>query len=326
MSGQFTRSVHINLNTCFMRTLVITLIVAVCSVITSHAQVGINSDGSTPDSKAMLDVKSTTKGMLIPRMSTTQRGNISSPPEGLLVYDSTLHTFVYYDGSFWVRFIAETTGTSANSPGFNCKDILNRGFSSGDGLYWIDPDGNMGLDPFQCYCDMTSDGGGWTLVLNYNHLNGTNPATNIRNSDLPLQGSTSLGVDESGTQFWGHASNSMLSELVYSEFRFYCISSQHSRILHFKTSHAGTISYFNTGIGTCSGIQASFTGLSGHTGILPASASLFWSNRGDNAMLFIPFYYPSNALWAIKYSNAYWEADSFNAIYNFDTFHQIWIR
>jgi len=44
-----------------------------------HAQVGINSDNTDPDASAMLDVKSTEKGLLAPRMTTTQRTAISTP-------------------------------------------------------------------------------------------------------------------------------------------------------------------------------------------------------------------------------------------------------
>jgi len=46
------------------------------------AQVGINTDNSTPDPSAMLDVKSTTSGMLVPRMTVDQRNAIVSPAEG----------------------------------------------------------------------------------------------------------------------------------------------------------------------------------------------------------------------------------------------------
>ncbi|MCX6303558.1 MAG: hypothetical protein NT040_01185 [Bacteroidetes bacterium] len=51
----------------------------------AFAQVSISSDGSASDPSAMLDVKSTTKGLLLPRMTQAQRSAIASPVEGLVV-------------------------------------------------------------------------------------------------------------------------------------------------------------------------------------------------------------------------------------------------
>ena len=52
------------------------IVLAMIAISTLTAQVGINSDGSSPDSSAMLDVNSNDKGLLIPRMTTTQRDAI----------------------------------------------------------------------------------------------------------------------------------------------------------------------------------------------------------------------------------------------------------
>jgi hypothetical protein len=49
---------------------------------------GINSNGAPPDASAMLDIVSTTKGLLIPRMSEGQRTSIPSPATGLVVYQT----------------------------------------------------------------------------------------------------------------------------------------------------------------------------------------------------------------------------------------------
>ena len=56
-------------------------------------------------------------------------------------------------------------GQSPETAGFSARQILNDGYSVGDGIYWLDPDGPGGTEPFQAYADMTRDGGGWTLGL-----------------------------------------------------------------------------------------------------------------------------------------------------------------
>ena len=56
--------------------------------------VAINEDGSLPDPKAILDIKSASKGLLIPRMSTADRELIVGP-KSLMVYDTTTSSFWY---------------------------------------------------------------------------------------------------------------------------------------------------------------------------------------------------------------------------------------
>ncbi len=89
------------------------VIVFLLGVSNANAQsVGVNNDGSSPDGSAMLDVNSTSKGMLIPRMTQTQRAAISSPAIGLMVYQTDATAgFYYYNGTAWNQIGASYTET-----------------------------------------------------------------------------------------------------------------------------------------------------------------------------------------------------------------------
>jgi hypothetical protein len=68
------------------------------AVYSSSAQnVGISTDGSAPDNSAMLDVKSTSKGILIPRMSQAERLAIPNPAIGLMLYQTDEAAGFYYN-------------------------------------------------------------------------------------------------------------------------------------------------------------------------------------------------------------------------------------
>lgn len=70
------------------------------------AQVGVGI--SIPDPSALLDVSSTSKGVLIPRLTATEKSQISNPATGLLIYQTNDSTgFYYYSGSGWVRILSQ---------------------------------------------------------------------------------------------------------------------------------------------------------------------------------------------------------------------------
>ncbi len=89
------------------------------SISWSLAQVGISADGSTPDNSAILDVKSTTKGILIPHMTQNQISSILLPADGLIVYCTTDHKFYAYtiDANQWKEI---SFGAGMIIPPFTC--------------------------------------------------------------------------------------------------------------------------------------------------------------------------------------------------------------
>ena len=72
------------------------VIIALITTYSLEAQVSVSSDGSDPNPSAMLDVKSTNLGMLIPRMTSAQRDAITNPAEGLLIFNITTHCYEGY--------------------------------------------------------------------------------------------------------------------------------------------------------------------------------------------------------------------------------------
>jgi Chaperone of endosialidase len=78
---------------------------------------------TTPNASAMLDVQSTSKGLLMPRMTLAQRNLIASPATGLLVYQTdNTPGFYFYNGSGWVQI---STGGATSYWSANGTHIFN---------------------------------------------------------------------------------------------------------------------------------------------------------------------------------------------------------
>ncbi len=105
----------------------LTLLFHFCSVISFGQGVAINDDGTDPHTSAIIDVSSTTKGMLVPRMTTEQRNLISPLPPGLLLYDTDLDAFVFYMGSSWLQLSSLEPGAEAGSYYYLDNDNDNYG-------------------------------------------------------------------------------------------------------------------------------------------------------------------------------------------------------
>jgi hypothetical protein len=100
----------------------------VLTAVNSHAQVAIGT--ATPHSSAQLDITSTTKGLLMPRMTAAQRTAIGSPAAGLLIYQTDAPAGIYvYSGGVWtilgVTGVTSLDGlTDAKAGGANFSNSL----------------------------------------------------------------------------------------------------------------------------------------------------------------------------------------------------------
>lgn len=113
-----------------MKTKIIISILLIFFLIKANAQNTFPSTGAvgigttTPDSSSLLEIKSTSKGLLIPRMTQTQKNAIASPAEGLLIYQKNATSgFYYYDGTAWKAVSSKAgwllTGNGGTNPSTN---------------------------------------------------------------------------------------------------------------------------------------------------------------------------------------------------------------
>ena len=86
--------------------------------------VGISEVSITPNSSSILELRSTLRGFLAPRMTTTERLAIASPAQGLLVYDTSTQSFWYFETT-WKTIASATLGLGNQLLGMNAGGTAN---------------------------------------------------------------------------------------------------------------------------------------------------------------------------------------------------------
>lgn len=90
-----------------MKKNILLFLLLLSSIYITKAQVGIGT--TTPDISSILDIDSNDKGILIPRMTALERLGITTPAEGLMVYQTDdVKGFYFYDGTSWDRMLKES--------------------------------------------------------------------------------------------------------------------------------------------------------------------------------------------------------------------------
>jgi hypothetical protein len=167
----------------FKTILILLAIVATCTL---SAQVAITDDGGEAHSSAMLEVKSTDKGFLPPRMTEAQRDAIANPAAGLIIYQTDVNPGLYqYFGTTWAPVsetadgseTAVTAGANVTVTGIGTAAnpyVVNAGgattysvgdFAHGGIVFFVEPCGTKGL---VCAKEDQSDGVRWFAGSNGN--------------------------------------------------------------------------------------------------------------------------------------------------------------
>jgi len=164
------------------------------SVYSQTGGVVISNGAGTADPSAMLDVQSTAKGMLIPRMLEADKNGIITPATGLMIYQTDGTTGLYnFNGSAWI-----TVGSHTYSIG---------DFAQGGIVFWIDETGEHGL-----VCAKVDQNGGsgvrWYAGHNGNtHAKGDGPFAGEVNTSIIIAAQVAIGDD--GTTYAARICNEL---------------------------------------------------------------------------------------------------------------------
>ncbi len=243
------------------------LLCSLFMVLFAHSQIAINNDGSAADESAQLEIKSTTKGILIPRMSQAQRDAMVIPAESLLIFQTdNTPGFYYFDGIDWLML---STSAAAGGSGWELT-------------------GNAGTDAANNFVG-TSDN--VDLVFGVNNTaklklktNGTLETSNTGQSVFMGEGAgTNDDLSTNRNTFIGYyAGNTSSTGYMNSAFGYRCLlsntSGQKNTALGKDALYTNADGDYNIAIGSA----PLFSNLSGGANIAIGTNAMYYNSTGHN--------------------------------------------
>lgn len=129
-----------------MKNIFLAIAIILFALNTNAQSVAINNDGTTAHASAILDLKSTNQGVLVPRMTASQRGLIASPATGLMVYQTDAPAgFYFYNGTSWTTLNGTNGSNGTNGQGVptggTTGQVLSKINATDFNTQWVSPTG-----------------------------------------------------------------------------------------------------------------------------------------------------------------------------------------
>jgi len=238
--------------------LAVALTLFVCSV-QAQQQFVIGTD--TPSAKSILELVSTDKGVLIPRMTTANRNAIApaAADRGMLIYNTSTNEFNYWDGTQWVAF-----PSVADDPDWFVESTTNAPTAITDDIYHT---GNVGVG------QVTAD---YPLDIY--------TSSSSRGVDVNITGSTAAPKGISVTENTSGTGIHTGIESTNSGSHNQLIYGMNSTVSNSGSgTHIGFRTDLNTGVGSMYGVQNNLSGTGSNTGV---SNSLIGTSTGSQYGVF----------------------------------------
>ena len=202
--------------------------IAINMTIDDVGNVGIGT--TTPNANALLDVTSTTKAFMPPRMTTTQRDNISSATAGMVVYNSTTATIDYYNTGW-----GSTNDMLANNA-WNAKgDLLGGTAADTSGILTVGANNTMLIaDSAQTtglkWGNIANAQIGSSAAIDYDKMENTSGILGMKivrktvdetvNNSNTIQDDDELGLTVAANEVWIFDTLIIAATLITSDFKF----------------------------------------------------------------------------------------------------------
>ena len=257
------------------------LLISIPGLINKSFSQSVGIGTNTPNSSAQLEIKSNTKGILIPRTSYASRIGILNPAKALLIYDTLYNSFWFHNGTDWIESGRIDPPTGSTFFGFQTGTINLGASNTGIGHQALSVNSSGTLNTAVGYFSLLQNIGGHSnTAVGNNSLRSNNSGT-----DNTAIGSNSLSNNSNGMRNTAIGKSSLNSNTSGSNNSAIGVEAMYNNIIGYDNTAVGYRSLYNNNTGytnVAMGTNALGGNISGYANVAIGPGSLNFNNDGFN--------------------------------------------